>query len=178
MNNFLKILLVAVIPFLILSFEQEELSEDEINEWFLTAEKYNGVKYEYGGNSFEGIDCSGYIIKMYNSIDCYIFKYENSYRTDVSAHVLYEYNTKHITFNELKKGDLIFYDADNDSIIDHVMLYDKTDSEGNIWVWDAVYKINETLINKVSYRKATEIFDKNPKYGRPLKVVITNRFFN
>jgi hypothetical protein len=34
------------------------------------------------------------------------------------------------------------------------MLYDKTDSEGNIWVWDAVYKINETLINQVSYRKA------------------------
>jgi vacuolar-type H+-ATPase catalytic subunit A/Vma1 len=96
----------------------------------------------------------------------------------VSSQALYEYNTKHIEFGDLKKGDLIFYDVDNNSKIDHVMLYDRADAEGNIWVWDAAYKIDEKLINKVSHRKATEIFRKNPKYGRPLKLKLANDIFD
>jgi hypothetical protein len=178
MDNILKIALIAIIVFFVLSPKQGELSSYEINQWFKTAKEYDNIKYEYGGDSFEGIDCSGYIIKMYNSIGTYVFKYKNSYRTDVSSQVLYEYNTKHIDFNDLKKGDLIFYDVDNDSIIDHVILYDKTDKEKNIWVWDAVYKIDDKLINKVSYRKATELFRKNPKYGRPLKIKLINNLIN
>ncbi|SDC91286.1 C40 family peptidase [Geotoga petraea] len=180
MDNFFKFALIGIIIAFVmnLSPKQVELKPSEINQWFNIAEKYDGVKYEYGGDSFEGIDCSGYIIKMYNSIGSYIFKYKNGYALDVSSQALYEYNTKYIEFGDLKKGDLIFYDVDNNSKIDHVMLYDRADAEGNIWVWDAAYKIDEKLINKVSHRKATEIFRKNPKYGRPLKLKLANDIFD
>ena len=54
------------------------------------------------------------------------FKTEYGYRLDVSSEVLFKLNTKEIFFFRTKNGDLIFYDIDEDCIIDHVMLYDYT----------------------------------------------------
>ncbi|QTA38085.1 amidase domain-containing protein [Thermosipho ferrireducens] len=66
---------------------------------------------------------------------------------DVSADVLFKYNTKETTFQELEPGDLIFYDLENDGVIDHVALFVKKDEQG-VWIWDAVDNVDGKQTNK------------------------------
>jgi len=68
-----------------------------------------------------------YLLLYYTNRQVLIFfKTEYGYRLDVSSEVLFKLNTKEIFFFRTKNGDLIFYDIDEDYIIDHVMLYDYT----------------------------------------------------
>jgi len=50
MDNFFKFALIGIIIAFVmnLSPKQVELKPSEINQWFNIAEKYDGVKYEYG----------------------------------------------------------------------------------------------------------------------------------
>ncbi|ABR30009.1 C40 family peptidase [Thermosipho melanesiensis] len=174
--DFWKIVLFSVL-ILMLSPFQVEVSSHEKQAWLKKVKEYDGVPYKWGGNSKEGIDCSGLVIELYHAIGIFLFKYENTLLLDVSADVLFKYNTRPIEFSELEPGDLIFYDTENDGIIDHVAIFAKKEN-GIIWVWDATDKIGNTVINKVSLRPAFELPHRYPKFGRPLKITnLLSEFF-
>ena len=63
------------------------------------ANTFEGVRYEFGGTSKRGMDCSGLIYTA--------FKYENILLPRVSRDMAKR--GKHLKLNELKKGDLLFF---------------------------------------------------------------------
>jgi len=168
-----QIVIIAAGIMLLLSLlpVQVPVTADEKAVWLSVAKSFDGVPYKKGGSDLSGIDCSGLVIELYHAIGVFLFKYEDIYLFDVSADVLYKYNTVKIDFNNLQPGDLIFYDLEDDGIIDHVAVFVRCDSNG-VWVWDAMDEVDGLIINKVSYRLAKELFTRHPKFGKPLKVEI------
>ena len=165
----LIILIAGLVVFLSLAPVQVPVTADEKAVWLSVAKSFDGVPYKKGGSDRSGIDCSGLVIELYHAIGVFLFRYKDIYLFDVSADVLYKYNTVKIDFNDLQPGDLIFYDLEDDGIIDHVAVFVKRDNNG-VWVWDAMDEVDGLIINKVSYRLAKELFTRHPKFGKPLKV--------
>ena len=63
------------------------------------ARSYVGTPYKYGGTTTLGMDCSGLLMRSFESIDMYIP------RTSKEQSKL----GKKVTFGELKEGDLVFF---------------------------------------------------------------------
>lgn len=151
-------------------YEQKILNQSDIDVWFDVLPSLDGVPYVWGGENLNGIDCSGLVIYLYNKAG-YQWLYNGSELTkDVNSSDLYYNNSNKISFDELKKGDLIFLDTDGDGYLNHVSIFERIDNN-NIWVWDAVYIIDGIKINKVSHRilKLKDIY--KIYYGRMLKIV-------
>ncbi len=182
MDNFnLIIIIVAIVTLILVSacqpvlmqWHQEELSKEEIEEWFKILPTLEGIPYKLGGRSpEEGFDCSGLIVYLYNQIGYKWFAYEDHLVDDVSADALYHYNSSPTSWENLEHGDLIFFDTDKDGVIDHVVIFDKTDEQGNIWIWDATTNPDGIEINAVSHRILHSIWEKSPYFAIPLKVII------
>ncbi|APT75300.1 MULTISPECIES: C40 family peptidase [unclassified Marinitoga] len=152
-------------------WEQRNISDEEKKVWFNILPHLKGTPYKLGGQSIKtGFDCSGLIIYLYNKIGVKWFKYKSSLVKDVSANNLYWYNVKKISFAQIEKGDLIFFDTDNDGKIDHVAIFDKLDKVGNIWVWDATTEPDGIKIYAVTNRIIKNFWQKRPLFGKPLKV--------
>jgi cell wall-associated NlpC family hydrolase len=88
---------------------------------------FNG--YNYWNNKLRkidfgaGLDCSGLVQWAYNrSFDPTKSLTRNVIRYD-GADGQYRYNSKAITENDLRSGDLLFLDKNNDGYIDHVAMY-------------------------------------------------------
>jgi lipoprotein Spr len=75
--------------------------------------EWMGVPYKYSGKSKNGIDCSGFICKVYR--DCY--------KLDLTGNASDIYrNSKPIRRSELQEGDLVFFKI-NKKRITHVGIY-------------------------------------------------------
>jgi len=93
---------------------------------------------------------------------------------DVTADNLYKFNTKALKdLKELKKGDLIFFDMNEDGIYDHVTIFDSFDKYGNIWIWDASEMSDGIHQNKVDRKIVPLISARRYALGR-IFVVIDN----
>lgn len=66
-----------------------------------TARSYTGVKYQYGGTSRSGMDCSGLLMRSFEAINTSIP------RTSVEQSKTGE----SVSIKKLKKGDLVFFAA-------------------------------------------------------------------
>jgi murein DD-endopeptidase / murein LD-carboxypeptidase len=76
-------------------------------------EDWYAVPYKYGGKSKAGIDCSGFVIRLYNEV------YQNE--ICCSSQTLYnQVNT--IDSDQLREGDLVFFKISSDKIT-HIGLY-------------------------------------------------------
>jgi cell wall-associated NlpC family hydrolase len=78
------------------------------------------VPYKYGGQSKNGVDCSGLVVEIYKNV--YGIKlYRASYE-------IYEKNCSKINCEELEEGDLVFFNTHKkNNRINHVGLYLKND---------------------------------------------------
>ncbi len=139
----------------------------------------DGIKYSMGGSDLSGLDCSGLIIYLYKKLNCDRFTDGVNTYFDVSADILFKYSTIHFFDpRRLETGDFIFFDADSNNIIEHVSIFNNFDDEKNVWVWDASDYPDGEIINKVSYRKIKSFWEKNPKFGKPLKTMEVGSYWD
>src|ERR1035437_5650965 len=77
-----------------------------IDEWY-------GTLYKYGGKTKNGIDCSGFTTILYKEV----------FWKEISGSASSMYNQcKHISKEELKEGDLVFFKIDSKDV-SHVGIY-------------------------------------------------------
>jgi cell wall-associated NlpC family hydrolase len=84
--------------------------EDEILE---TAKEFLGVKYVWAANGPSAFDCSGFTKYVYEKHGIKLPRY--------SGHQA-KIGTK-VAFNELEKGDLVFFDTDKKGKVNHVGIF-------------------------------------------------------
>ena len=78
-----------------------------------TAKKYLGVKYQWGGTTPSGFDCSGFVQ--------YAFA-QNGISLPRTSRDQFQVGTA-VSFSSLKPGDLVFFSLDGDKVIDHDGIY-------------------------------------------------------
>jgi cell wall-associated NlpC family hydrolase len=84
--------------------------EDEIIE---TAKEFLGVKYVWAANGPTAFDCSGFTKYVFEKHGITIPRY-SGYQATIGTKVAY---------NELQKGDLVFFDTDKKGKVNHVGIY-------------------------------------------------------
>ncbi len=84
--------------------------EDEILE---TAKEFLGVKYVWAANGPEAFDCSGFTKYVFEKHGVTIPRYSGN-QAKVGIKVAY---------NELEKGDLVFFGTDKKGIVNHVGIF-------------------------------------------------------
>lgn len=95
-----------------------EISDGDDVELYAESAKWLGVPYKYGGNTAKGIDCSGLVVKIYDSV-----YNKKLYRS--SADIL-DKNCKRISKSKLRAGDLVFFaTGKNKKRVNHVGIYFK-----------------------------------------------------
>lgn len=73
--------------------------EERVDTVITKARSYIGTPYKWGGTTTLGMDCSGLLMRSFESVDMYIP------RTSKEQSKL----GRKVTFNELEKGDLVFF---------------------------------------------------------------------
>jgi len=84
--------------------------EDEIIE---TAKEFLGVKYVWAANGPTAFDCSGFTKYVFEKHGVSIPRY-SGYQANVGTKIAY---------NELEKGDLVFFDTDKKGKVNHVGIF-------------------------------------------------------
>ena len=153
------------------NFRQSVLINRETKKFLYHLFQLKGAIYKKGGNKpEEGLDCSGLIIYLFNELGYKWFRNDSMLVRDISADIIYRYNVKKIfNIKQLKRGDFIFFDQDDDNIMEHVSVFDFIDKYNNVWVWDASDYPDGKEVNMVSYRKINNFNEKHPYFGKPLK---------
>jgi cell wall-associated NlpC family hydrolase len=92
-------------------FDYTTLKEEMLMEII----KYLDTPYKYGGNSFDGIDCSAFTQNIFKSV--------LSIRLERSARLQYRQGIKVSDKNQLKFGDLVFFNTRKRVKPGHVGIY-------------------------------------------------------
>jgi cell wall-associated NlpC family hydrolase len=75
--------------------------------------RYLGVRYDYGGSSAEGMDCSGFTCQVY----------KNGARKEIPRSTIEQYRSgRRVSKEELRFGDLVFFNTTGESP-SHVGIY-------------------------------------------------------
>ena len=86
----------------------------KVDSIIATAKQYLGVKYQWGGSTPQtGFDCSGYV--------SYVFAQNGISLPRISTDQ-YMVGTK-VAFDDLQRGDLVFFSFDGSGIVSHVGIY-------------------------------------------------------
>lgn len=95
---------------------------DETDDWplMLQSAQWMGVRYKFGGNDRNGIDCSGLTVAIFRAVYGI-----NLQRRSIEQ---YQKNCKPVRAKKLCSGDLVFFANDrNADRINHVGIYLKND---------------------------------------------------
>lgn len=94
--------------------------KDDLRLYAETA-KWLGTPYRYGGNTRDGVDCSGFVCNIYK--DVYGIKLQRTVES------MYKTNCSKISRNQLKPGDLVFFNtAKTKKSLSHVGIFLKDDT--------------------------------------------------
>lgn len=89
-------------------------TQNKVDSVIATAKQYLGVKYQWGGTTPQtGFDCSGYV--------AYVFA-QNGISLPRISRDQYTVGTK-VAFENLQRGDLVFFSFTNDGIVSHDGIY-------------------------------------------------------
>jgi len=84
------------------------------NRLFRPISAYLGTPYQLGGNTRRGMDCSGFVFRIF----------WESYQVKLPRSASQQFRQcATISFSELRLGDLLFFDIDGDGSIGHVGIY-------------------------------------------------------
>ena len=88
---------------------------------YTEAANWLGVPYKYGGNTAQGVDCSGLVCNIYRKV--YGQKLERT------AAGMYKKNCRKISRSALRPGDLVFFNtAKTKNTVSHVGIFLKGDT--------------------------------------------------
>lgn len=98
-------------------YYNHQLTIDSANSPFLYYQVYEwvGTRYKYSGETKKGIDCSGFVSKMYDRVYCIQL---NGGSKDIYTQV----KDNNISKSELKEGDILFFKIRKGQI-SHVGIY-------------------------------------------------------
>lgn len=120
-----KLLIVLLLLSLACSIMQKlEVTTEEANKALGIALQLVDTPYVLGGQSSNGIDCSGLIIYSYQEPmrNKLWFWNGKQYTQDVTAQELYRYNCRILDLIDIKVGDLVFICEEGKDIPEHIGL--------------------------------------------------------
>jgi len=102
-TRYQAIVLLLIGSFLIgcASSKKAATRERKINTVIKTARSYSGVPYKWGGTSRSGMDCSGLLLRSFQSINMEIP------RTSIDQSKM----GKNVGLSDVREGDLVFFAA-------------------------------------------------------------------
>lgn len=92
-----------------------EISEADNHKLYHEIKGWIGTPYRYGGNTHDGVDCSGFIVNLYHKV--YGVKLQRS------SELIYKNNCSKIEKSQLCEGDLVFFKTGKGKRISHVGIY-------------------------------------------------------
>lgn len=92
------------------SRETKSFNRKDIKKMIDYASNYKGVRYQYGGSTPQGFDCSGYVQYVFKKFD-YVLPRTTSAQSNAG---------KNISKNKLQPGDLVFFKGSRSSDVGHV----------------------------------------------------------
>lgn len=93
------------------NFNDNKISNQPLNTQIVETAIHNiGVKYKTGGNTTEGMDCSGLVYSTFNQFNKKLPRTSNAMAKEGTV----------ISKNSAKPGDLIFFKTNGRGIINHV----------------------------------------------------------
>lgn len=92
-----------------------KMTEDDNRDLYREIESWIGVPYRYGGSTRNGVDCSGFVSSVYQSV--YGKKLQRS------SELIYKKNCNKIKKSKLDEGDLVFFKTGRKKRIGHVGIY-------------------------------------------------------
>ena len=98
-----------------------KFSTKEVDSLLKTAKSYLGVPYKYGGNNQSGFDCSGLVVVSFDKLGLKLPRVSSQQAN----------SGKEIKINDVRKGDLLFFNTSGNSI-SHVGIIDEIDHSGEI----------------------------------------------
>lgn len=115
MNHWVKIFFLFIITITSCHLGKRVTNPNVIQENKLhsVVKSWMGAPYKFGGNTRQGIDCSGLVFQLYKDVYNKV--------TPRTSKSLYEAATK-ISEKELQEGDLVFFNIDGKGI-SHVGIY-------------------------------------------------------
>jgi len=95
---------------------EEEMNEDNKGNQFegrllSSSKKWLGTPYQYGGTTQSGVDCSGFVLNVYNDL---------GYKVPRTSSEQYQF-TKRVSSSDKHVGDLVFFRRGSD--VGHVGIY-------------------------------------------------------
>ena len=119
----------------VLFYPYEENSKLPAKRVFAEVNKWLGVKYKYGGNSSEYVDCSAFVRNVYWQLG-WLLPRTTSQQIKIGIDV---------ALSDIKIGDLLFFDTNSNGRVSHVGIYlgDKNFAHSSISKGVTINKINE-----------------------------------
>lgn len=107
--------------------------------------EYDGVKYRSGGTTASGMDCSGLVSTVFKAHNISLPRTSN----DMSK------VGKKLKWDEIQKGDLIFFKTNGKSVINHVGLVTEVKGDEILFIHSSVQRgVIISSTNEPYYQKA------------------------
>ena len=132
-----KLLIVLLLLSLACSIMQKlEVTDEEANIALGIALQLVDTPYVLGGQSSNGIDCSGLVIYSYQEAmgNRLWFWNGKQYVQDITAQEFFNYNCRILNFEDVRAGDLVFICEEGKDIPEHIGLLIKWISNDTVQI--------------------------------------------
>ncbi|NLR91212.1 MULTISPECIES: C40 family peptidase [Flammeovirga] len=108
-----------------------------------TAHSYKGVRYQIGGTTKKGMDCSGLMLVSWQAANVELPRTSQQQAK----------TGKYVPFASLKPGDLVFFSGPGTNSIKHVGMISKVVNGKNYFIHASSHGVREDEISEVYWKK-------------------------